>query len=385
MYLTKSGRQWWASLKTQGKAPKSWKSCRQAIMTQFLTDHAKDDVLTAWRGLQLEANEPIKKYIDKFWDLHLKACVFEDIGFHAQKQQYCAGLPEDMRAYINAQKPRTISAVIHHSMLAAKIFPSSNKVVAKPNVKSEKEKVPDRPSNGKKVINGQKPNDANKKKGKGQYQGSNKLTPEELDQYRKAHKCFQCGEQGHTYRECPKKVYNNKEALEASQVVANEVEDPKASQLCYAWGRIRDQDAFILFDPGSTHNFISIELAQRLGISTDELGLALKACGAFKGQEVPVTPLIGKLRLHVQGYTDNEEFFISPLHNKDAILGALWFHRVYAKLEFSSRVITISTRDREIKIRTEEKAQTIPIVSSNSVQKLMKSSLFSYMIFVQSS
>ena len=75
-----------------------------------------------------------------------------------------------MRAYINAQKPRTISAVSHHSMLAAKIFSSSDKVVAKPNVKSEKEKVPHRPSNGKKFINGQKPNDANKKKAKSQYQ-----------------------------------------------------------------------------------------------------------------------------------------------------------------------------------------------------------------------
>ena len=60
-------------------------------------------------------------------------------------------------------------------------------------------------------------------------------------------------------------------------VVANEVEDPNASRLCYAWGRVRDQEALILFDPGSTHNFISIELAQRLGISSDELGPALAA------------------------------------------------------------------------------------------------------------
>ena len=32
MYLQKSGRQWWASLKTRGKAPKTWKACRAAIM-----------------------------------------------------------------------------------------------------------------------------------------------------------------------------------------------------------------------------------------------------------------------------------------------------------------------------------------------------------------
>ena len=388
MYLTKSGRQWWASLKTRGKAPKTWKACREAIMTQFLTDDAKDDTLTAWRGLKLEKGESIKKYIDKFWDLHLKACVFEDINFQSQKQQYCAGLPEDMRAYIYAQKPKTISAVIHHSMLAVKIFSPSPKVVAKPSEKEDKQHNQatntNRPSTGKKIINDHKSNDANKGKNKGQYRGSNKLSPEELDQYRKANKCFRCGVQGHTYRECPKKLNGNKEAPEASSIEANVIHDPIASQLCYAWGRVRDQDALILFDPGATHNFISIELAQRLGISTEELGPALDASGPFTGPDVPVTPLIGKLRVHIQEYTDNEEFFVSPIGNKDVILGAPWFHRMYAKLEYPSREITISTRGRTIKLKTEAKGSTIPIVSSDSAQKLMKSSLFAYMISIKS-
>ena len=129
-----------------------------------------------------------------------------------------------------------------------------------------------------------------------------------------------------------KKNSTNKEAPEASSIEANEVKDPQASQLCYAWGRIRDQDAFILFDPGATnHNFISIELAQRFGITTEELGPLLDASGPFTGLEVLVTPLIGKLRLHVQEYTDNEEFIVSPLGNKGVIWGAPWFHRMYAK------------------------------------------------------
>ena len=64
----------------------------------------------------------------------------------------------------------------------------------------------------------------------------------------------------------------------------------------------------MLLDPGSTHNFISVELAQRLGISYDDMGQPLEAMGAFKGQQVPVTPLIVKLRLHIQNYSDTEEF-----------------------------------------------------------------------------
>ena len=38
MHFQKSARQWWASLKTQGIAPRTWKKCLQENMKQFLTD-----------------------------------------------------------------------------------------------------------------------------------------------------------------------------------------------------------------------------------------------------------------------------------------------------------------------------------------------------------
>ena len=109
-------------------------------MRQFLTDDAKDDVLTAWRGLKLEKGESMQKYVDKFWDRHLKATVFKRIDFSEQKQQFCAGLPDDMRGYVNAQKPKTISAVIHHSIVAIKIFPS-NKIPYKDKAYEKGEKA----------------------------------------------------------------------------------------------------------------------------------------------------------------------------------------------------------------------------------------------------
>ena len=78
MYFQKSARQWWASLRTRGIAPRTWKECRKAIMKQFLTDDkAEDDVLTAWQSLTLEPNETIQKYVDKFWDAHLKATCLQ--------------------------------------------------------------------------------------------------------------------------------------------------------------------------------------------------------------------------------------------------------------------------------------------------------------------
>ncbi|MCO5612792.1 hypothetical protein L7F22_067062 [Adiantum nelumboides] len=81
----------------------------------------KDKVLTKWRSLKLTPYESIHKYVDKFWDLHLKATVYKKIDFEEQKQQFCAKLPEDMNEYVNSQRPKPISMAIHHTMVAARI------------------------------------------------------------------------------------------------------------------------------------------------------------------------------------------------------------------------------------------------------------------------
>ena len=148
MYLQKSARKWWASLKTKGIQPRSWKRCRLEIMKQFLPGNVKDDVLTAWRGLTYEKGDNIQKYVDKFWDLHLKASVFKDIDFDEQRQQFCAGLPEDVRAYVNDQKPESIAAVIHRSFVGMKIFmtgksfPTSQDKSEKASYKEQAQKDP---------------------------------------------------------------------------------------------------------------------------------------------------------------------------------------------------------------------------------------------------
>ena len=113
------------------------------------------------------------------------------------------------------------------------------------------------------------------------------------------------------------------------------------------------------------------------------MGPTLNVDGAFKGQEVPVTPLIGKLRIHMQGYVDQEEFFISPLLHQDVILGVPWFHRKSARLIFPERLVTFSHKGKDMIIRTQNKGNSIPLVDHKAYNKSMKSVLSSYMIFVR--
>ncbi|MCO5562542.1 hypothetical protein L7F22_016170 [Adiantum nelumboides] len=276
MHFQKSTGQWWASLRANGEAPKTWKALRASIMKQFLASDAKDRVLTEWRSLKLSPYESIHKYVDKFWDLHLKATVYKKIDFEEQKQQFCAGLPEDMNEYVNSQRPKSISAIIHHTMVAARInFQQGAKRNLKPMEVKEKQ----------------------------EYKGKN--------------------------------FSKN-------------------------------------FSKGNSNN----NKAKKKGVFKD---------GAFINQELSVIPLIGKLRLHIQGYVDKEDFFISPLKHEDVILGAPWFDRLAASIKFPERKISFKFREKDMYINAQESGSSISLVNDQAFDKSIKSSIFAYMIFVKDS
>ena len=132
-----------------------------------------------------------------------------------------------------------------------------------------------------------------------------------MEQYRKDNKCYKCGETGDVSRVCPTKKPSNGTPKATTVQVFKEEGSSKGANLSYLWGKVREHNALILFDLGATQNFISQELALRLGIHDLEMGEGIQADGAFKGKKVNVTPLIGKLRLHMQGYVDKEDFYIS--------------------------------------------------------------------------
>ena len=90
-----------------------------------------------------------------------------------------------MKTYINAQKPKTISKVIHHAMVATKIF-TPNKGFMKPQDNGEKTFGKDCANKDSKVpcSKDQRTNKKKKKEGK-EYKGQNKLSPTDLEKYQK--------------------------------------------------------------------------------------------------------------------------------------------------------------------------------------------------------
>ena len=202
---------------------------------------------------------------------------------------------------------------------------------------------------------------------------------------------------GHRSKECPskqsKKEESSKPETEAASkkrpsagLIPDMIGDTKAteaSELFRAWGKVRDQTALMFFDSGARANFITPDLASKLGIRTEEMGSTHEAAMVAPGLSMPVTPIIGKLRIHIQDYVDSEEFYIMPLEGCDVILGMPWFHRVRAKADFFDRKITFSFRGRSIVRDVKLKGDSVPVVSTAAISKVIKNHLSAYLVFAK--
>ena len=182
-------------MKVQGKASKTWVECRIAILKQFLQEEARDEVLTTWRSSKLLKNNPLQRYVERFWDANLKAMVYKKIDFAEQKQQYYAGLSEEIHEYMQAQRPKTIVVMIHHTRVATKI-------TWKNQGQPQKENKPNVTSSNVPISSNAK---AKKQSFSTLYKDQNKISIEELEAYKKEGKYFRCGKIGHTYKTCPQR------------------------------------------------------------------------------------------------------------------------------------------------------------------------------------
>ncbi|MCO5552008.1 hypothetical protein L7F22_005516 [Adiantum nelumboides] len=191
-------------------------------------------------------------------------------------------------------------------------------------------------------------------------------------------KCFICEQTGHYANNCAQKKRpadsEDKEDRKGKRPMAGLGPDmvgdkpsSDASELCRAWGKVRDQSVVIFFDPGAKANFISPELASRLGIKSEEMGYTAEAGLACPGHTEAVTPIIGKLRLHIQSYVDAEEFYIMPLDGCDVLLGIPWLFRVQGFLDAYNKKITVQRRGKTLILDVKLKGESIPTVSASAI------------------
>ena len=139
----------------------------------------------------------------------------------------------------------------------------------------------------------------------------------------------------------------------------------------------------IFFDPGAKANFISPELASQLGSRTEEMGAIHKANLATPGHSIAITPIIGELWIHIQGYVNLEHFYIMPLEGCDVLLGMPWCYRVRAKVDTFGKQIALTHKGKIIAVDVKLKGESVHVVSATAISSVMKIHISVYLIFAK--
>ncbi|MCO5613406.1 hypothetical protein L7F22_067682 [Adiantum nelumboides] len=131
-------------------------------------------------------------------------------------------------------------------------------------------------------------------------------------------------------------------------------------------------------------NFISPELASKLGIRAKEMGMKGEIGLACPGHSEPVTPILGKLRLHIQSYVDAKEIHIMPLlQDCDVLLGIPWCYKLNAVVDTFQKKITLVHRGKTHVLDVKLKGESVPVVSASAISSIIKNHLFGYLIFAK--
>ncbi|MCO5613336.1 hypothetical protein L7F22_067612 [Adiantum nelumboides] len=373
-FLKTNALQWWTTMLNQGVVPSTWVQFKQIFAPAWITNTFEVDVMTAWNQLSAINCESLEEYNAKFWDALLPVSSFKIVPLAEQIEKYCCGLPKGIKKYCTKTSVMNMAQLMENAEVADDLIqgkpdedgfrtrrkePQGKQFSAKGNVTSRLT-VP--PFKKKPFAGNLLPFQDRDKDSKGI---SLAKTIEERKALRDARKCYIC-EEGHFANECPQRNSQNK--------------DDKSDRK----GKKPKPSARLVPDlVGARANFISPELASKLGIRAEEMGMTGEAGLACPGHSEAVTPILGKLRMHIQSYVDVEEFHIMPLQDCDVLLGIPWCYRLHAVVDTFHKKITLVHRGKTHFLDVKLKGESVPVVFASAISSVIKNHLSAYLVFAK--
>lgn len=353
----------WYQWENSRRAIRSWEEMKALLLRQFRST-STGSLHEQW--LAVEQKGSVREYTRKFIEMIAPLTgVSEEIA----RGQFIKGLKEEIRAEVRLFGPKSVDQAME---LAGK---------AEDKLSKERRFGPRSISakggfgQGNSYISGQGNSYAFPKTFQGSYVApstggsvqspksmssfsSNKpmgeirrLTEKELQNKREKGLCFKCDGKwvpGHicTRKELSVLLTNEGEEDEQIQVEATDsgeffpehlveiqpeislnsvmgLTSPKTMKM---FGTVGGQEVVVMVDPGATHNFISTQVVEKLGIPLHSLGTFGVSLGT--GEAVQGSGECKGMVVKIQGLTIKEDFLPLPLGNSDLILGIQWLEKL---------------------------------------------------------
>ncbi|GKF15696.1 putative reverse transcriptase domain-containing protein, partial [Tanacetum coccineum] len=183
--------------------------------------------------------------------------------------------------------------------------------------------------------------------------------------------CYDCGEQGHTRNQCPKKVKQEEVGEVRGRAYAIKDDEPQGPNVVTGMFLLNNRYASVLFDSGSNRSFVDTRFSSMLNIDPVKIRASYEVELA-DGRVVSTNTVLKGCTLNLVNHIFEIDLMSIELGTFDVIIGMDWLVKHDAVIICGEKVVRIPYKNKTLIVKSDKGVSRLKAMSYIKARKYVE-------------